>query len=315
MSDEPDRLQQFPPPDPDRVFYATGAQLNADDFLDEQLYHRSRLGLALAMLHGHGTVAGLRVRHVPAEPGREEELEVFPGLALDRYGRLIELRARACIRLDRWYNAQAVDDLERARHPKEIAGPLPPGMGEEERPDPYTGVVVDLMIRFHPCERGKTPAFAAGPYDATDALAPSRVRDGYELRLLPRAELRPRLPRDDWPDLAAIADPAERRRALLDAVYALWSDGGDLRRDSAPPGEGGAEPEPEQRAGPEPEVEYVDPGDPALRRAERPWVFLARLDIPAGPPAQPGERPPRLAGPVAIHDESRPLVVRTRALL
>ena len=35
-------------------------------------------------------------------------------------------------------------------------------------------------------QRGKTPAFAVGPFDATDAVVPSRLRDEYELRLVPR---------------------------------------------------------------------------------------------------------------------------------
>src|SRR5262245_37226124 len=89
----------------DRVFYATGILLAADDFDAEQTYHRGRLARALAYLHGSGTVAGLRVGVLPAlapgaDPaflqGREEELRVQPGLAIDRLGRLIEIPRAAC---------------------------------------------------------------------------------------------------------------------------------------------------------------------------------------------------------------------------
>jgi hypothetical protein len=45
---------------PDRPFYATGVLLDAEDFLDEQTYHRGRLARALAYLHGTGTIAGSR---------------------------------------------------------------------------------------------------------------------------------------------------------------------------------------------------------------------------------------------------------------
>src|SRR5215212_6233762 len=81
------------PAAPDRVVYALGVLLDAQDFKDEQLYHRGRLARALAYLHGHGTVAGLAVRwDKPLLPGddpqfpqgREEEIVLKPGLAIDR---------------------------------------------------------------------------------------------------------------------------------------------------------------------------------------------------------------------------------------
>ena len=94
---------------PDRVHYATGVLLAADDFLDEQDYHRGRLARTLAYLHGSGTVAGLRVEHHPAveatdeAPAREEELMVKAGLAIDRLGRLVEVPRDACIRPDKLF--------------------------------------------------------------------------------------------------------------------------------------------------------------------------------------------------------------------
>ena len=46
---------------PERVNYATGVLLGAEDFAAEQLYTRARMGRAFAALYGHGTMAGLRV--------------------------------------------------------------------------------------------------------------------------------------------------------------------------------------------------------------------------------------------------------------
>src|SRR5262245_13655248 len=85
----------------DRLHYATGELLGADDFRDEQTYHRRQLARALLHLHGSGTVAGLRVIH-GHRPGQnrapdEVELEVFPGLALDHAGRLVEVPRNACL--------------------------------------------------------------------------------------------------------------------------------------------------------------------------------------------------------------------------
>ena len=77
---------------PERVNYATGMLLQAEDFRDEQTYHRGRLATALRHLMGFGTIAGLAVRS-PAVEDNQLELRVEPGIAIDRYGRLIELGA------------------------------------------------------------------------------------------------------------------------------------------------------------------------------------------------------------------------------
>ena len=131
---------------PDRVHYATGVLLDAEDFRAEQDYHRGRLARALAYVAGSGTVAGLKVIHEPAiEPvpesddpvessGREERLLVEPGLAIDRLGRMIEVPRPLCIRLNRWYETEPAQSLNDGWHG-----------------DPINGVVVDLFIRFAGC--------------------------------------------------------------------------------------------------------------------------------------------------------------------
>lgn len=268
----------------DRVVYATGVLLAADDFDAEQMYHRGRLARALAYLVGAGTAAGLRV-HVnpaiapgtdPALPaGREEELRVEPGLAVDRLGRLIEVPRAACLRLDRWYRAAPADDLVRALH-----GP------------PAGGVVADVFITFVACERGRTPAFAAGPFDAIDAAVPSRLRDGHELSLVLRREEAPPLPEPAWPDLAAETDPEARRALLRAAILDAWREGTDAW----------------DERGPRPLAEHVPGQDPTA-------VWLARLTLPATPPAAEGERPARTPGaPVIVDDRARPLALATAAL-
>src|SRR5215471_6750777 len=90
-----DPLDAMPPPE--RVNYATGVMLDAEDFRDEQTYHRGRLATTLRHLVGFGTLAGLRVIP-PAANDAELELGVSPGVAIDRLGRLMELRAPQCIR-------------------------------------------------------------------------------------------------------------------------------------------------------------------------------------------------------------------------
>src|SRR5882724_3882445 len=226
----------------ERPVYATGMLLDAQDFADEQTYHRVQLARAMAFLAGGGTLAGLRVTHQAATTGTNavpEEIRVAPGLAIDRLGRLIELPRPACLRLPRWYDAQNVldggDTLKRSAYS---------GLGRflsaraiaeagvlDAAPVPGRAVVADVFVRFVACPRGLTPSFAAGPFDALNAVSTSRVRDAYELLLIPREGLD-----DDYdglpvaPGPAVIgdhtADPAVRRAALQDAVLAAYAASG-----------------------------------------------------------------------------------------
>ena len=127
----------------ERLAYATGQLLGAEDFAREQTYHRGRLALALRHLVGHGTVAGLRVRHSPAADGRPEELRVEPGVAIDRHGRLLELARPRCLDLARWYDAPEASHI----------GALERGVDAASG-----GVVADVFALFEPCPRAPGPA-------------------------------------------------------------------------------------------------------------------------------------------------------------
>ena len=266
---------------PDRVFYATGALLDSHDFNAEQTYHRGRLARAMTYLHGSGTAAGLRVLWEPhLDPGedpnfligREECLMVEPGLAIDRLGRMIEVPRAACIRLDRWYRGHNPDSLIRGLH--------------------ANGVVVDLFVRFVTCERGKTPAFAAGPFDALDAVIASRLRDGYELELVVREEADPPLPENQWPDLAAIVDINDRRAALHTAILDAWREGTEWQDGN------GLVPLPEHAV-----------------RQDTTFVFLARIVLPASPEDSEGARPERTPDAVVtVDNEQRPFVYTAGAV-
>lgn len=262
------------PFDPDRVFYELGVMLDKADFDAEQSYHRGRLARALAFLHGGGTLAGLRVTlDPPGTPGPpaplDEEVHVWPGIALDRIGRLVEVPSAAgprpgrCVRLAKWLAFQeaerddGVAGFERSERLRKAFRATVPAPTSGAVPGQ---LVVDVFLRFAACERGKTPAFAQGPFDALDAVQPSRIRDGFELQLVPREEQQPAAPADYW-RLADGLAPEQRRAALQDKIFGAWDrfrhrDGGDPSAvDPVVP-------------------RWLDPHN------ELHWIYLARLSIP-----------------------------------
>jgi hypothetical protein len=286
-----DPLAQKPEP-PDRLFYAIGILLDAEDFKAEQLYHRGRLSRTLAYLHGGGTVAGLKVEwKKPLESGeseefksgREEEIVVHPGLAIDRLGRVIEVPVSSCIRLKRWYEKQPAAELVKAFHPAKAG-------------DPANVVVVDVFIRFFICERGKTPAFATGPFDALDAVQPSRMREFYKIELVAREHDNPDLLKSGLTDLSALT-PAARRAQLHKEILDGWREGTEE-----------AQGQWKKNGGLAPLSEHESNQDPTS-------VFLARLKLPADPPPAVGERPVREATEeVSVDNESRRFVYTANSL-
>ena len=266
--------------DPDRVFYELGVMLDKDDFRAEQTYHRGRLARALTFLHGSGTAAGLFVR-VPEPDGGgppapdTEEVRVGAGLAVDAVGRLIEVPSERCIRLKRWLDAQAtgsgadgvvqLDNVRRAFQPTEVGGTL-------------GNIVVDVLLRFAACDRGKTPGFATGPFDALDAVQPSRIRDAFELQLVPRSGDSP-VPTDRWPDLSAVKKK-DRAPTLHQAIFAAWNA-------SLP----------------------TEPPD------AKHWLYLATVQIPATKPTGDADLPARIADRKVMVDNERRSFVYTAAAL
>lgn len=251
----------------ERPLYATGMLLDAQDFSDEQTYHRVQLARAMAFLAGGGTLAGLRVTHQAATAGptgQPEEIRVEPGIAVDRLGRLIELPRPACLRLERWYESQNAldggDTLRRAAYGNLNRFLSARAITDAAQPDaaavPGRAVVADVFVRFVACPRGLTPSFAAGPFDALNAVATSRVRDAYELLLIPRQGL------DDAydglpvaPGASVIGDttaPADARHAALqNAVLAAYTASG--RSGNA----GQLAPLPEQPGGMDPTAVFI----------------------------------------------------------
>lgn len=259
-----------------RVVYRNGILLDASDFQQEQLYHRSRLALALRHLHGFGTIAGLRVEHTPGgpvgsdgEPHPPEQLKVHPGLALDRAGHLIEITEPQCLRLNKWFAFQ-VDQPGAVLKPFRDSGA-------------QRFFVGDLFLRFNECPQGLRPGFPEPAADATDAIVPSRSHDSFELLFVARdcdpETTLPPVPASRFPT------PPADRAALLTAIYDAY-----------------------ERGSPAIDQEY--PPDFPDKNA----VFLARIRLRlADAPDASLDR--HSSGEIVVDDADRPLVASADALL
>lgn len=276
----------------DRVFYALGVLLDATDFSDEQTYHRRQLARALLALHGSGTVAGLLAEWKKADPAKKtpEELRVQPGLGLDRMGRLIVIPRTACIRLSEWFASQPEDALKESFYTDleftaEEKGQIEMEDGVAVKVT-LTGVLADLFVRFIVCERGKTPSFAAGPFDALDAVEPARLREGYELQLIPsRKPLRS--PAPFWPST---------KDELHTQIFSAWQEVNKRIRAPGNKLDGMLEPLVEHQTG-----------------QDTSFVFLARVLIPATK-ANDTATPVRANADVRVFNLLRPFVYNTTAL-
>jgi hypothetical protein len=162
--------------EPKRVSYATGRMLGVEDFQTEQTYHRGRLARVLAAAVGTGTLFGLNVITNGAAAVDDVELEVTPGVAIDRAGRVIDVPYTVCIRMKKFLDGKSDTDLSDAFKSGKI--------------------VADVFATFMACDRGKTPSFATmDDYDS------------FGMQLVLRAEADPKLPQDPWQGVGALRAP------------------------------------------------------------------------------------------------------------
>lgn len=263
---------------PERLYYATGVFLDAEDLLAEQTYHRGRLARVLDYLHGSGTVAGLKV----TPPGVDDELHVLPGVAIDRLGRLVEVPRAACVNIGKWllHHQQALANPDESEGESRLLTSL-----SADR----TALVADVFLRFEVCERGRTPAFATGPFDAVDASVPSRLRDGYKLSLVLRGGDSAALPSNTLPSRGAEEDFDTFASRMEDYVLNAWHHGSANFRDGQL----------------EHDASTLGTDDPSS-------IFLARVRVPV---TVDGDGvPQRAAGAVEVDNHSRSFVYGSAAV-
>jgi hypothetical protein len=149
-----------------RVNYTLGLVLGVDEFQQDQLYHAAGRRGHNRLLHGYGTVWGLRVGATTG--GSDPEIQVDAGVAVDPCGREICVPDRMCVKLDKWLD----------RHQATLKS-LYPDPTQQTFP-----LAVVLCHRECPTDTVPVPGEPCRSQD--DAMQPSRIRDGFELKLMLR---------------------------------------------------------------------------------------------------------------------------------
>jgi hypothetical protein len=163
-----------------RNHYFTGKLLTARDLHAEQHYFLERLRLHDLLLHGWGTVCGLRVE--PHPHCRDKKLRVHSGVAIDGRGRVVRLPHHEDIDLPTPPQGAAapVEPCPQEPAPEEGQAPKPADQGPQTC---LSGLTLYVCLRYYECLTEMTPA----PFDECATGRPpqqaNRVREGYCLEV------------------------------------------------------------------------------------------------------------------------------------
>ena len=176
-----------------------GMLLGVEDFATWSAYHRGKMWLHNAWLHGAGTIWGLAV----SEDSTHGEIRVAPGLAIDALGREMRLEADACVSVARWYEQHRED----------------PDLNAELLEEGGVRFDAHVVMQFKACLSRQVPAMSEPCDGAGTSTAYSRVVETVELLLVPG--LAPRLP-SPMPYhrlrlLFRLEDPVEENEAVVDS--------------------------------------------------------------------------------------------------
>ncbi|MCC6875772.1 MAG: hypothetical protein IT378_15805, partial [Sandaracinaceae bacterium] len=219
----------------------------------------------------------------------QDELQVAAGIAIDRLGRLIEVPRAACMSVRRWLD-----------HYRTMLASPDEHEGEQKFLHALTAdrseVVADVYVRFAVCARGRTPAFAVGPFDSIDASVPHRLRDAYEILLELRGGDDAPLPESPWPARPSGGSFAEWHASLRNAIIDAWRHGSESWQDG-------------QLRPDDSTIGVSDPAAVFLARVRVPVVFAGESDVPER--RMDGSAP----APVLVDNDARAIVPSTAALM
>jgi hypothetical protein len=175
-----------------RLRYFFGKRMGVADFVDQQLYHASKMRLHNQHLHGAGVLCGLRVSVLPGVTP-PSALRVARGAALDRCGREIIVGLDQCIDVNAWIQREIA-----ARQAEDPSSTWPTSA--------LVGGVLPLAValRYRECVASPEPA-PRDPCSCDDGGCDfGRVREGFELELMDASEAAPFLTPQGFPKQADV---------------------------------------------------------------------------------------------------------------
>jgi hypothetical protein len=153
-----------------RVNYSFGLVLGVDEFLQEQIHLLEKHRRHNRLLHGFGTVSGLKVT-VPGDVS-PPEIRVASGYAVSPGGFDICVPSTMCADVNKWLAANAQELSDRF-------GPPP------------TTVAACVILCYRECATDIVPVPGEPCRSDEDAMAPSRLADSFELKLCVSSETSP----------------------------------------------------------------------------------------------------------------------------
>lgn len=148
-----------------RVDYPFGMLLSPAEFIQEQLYFVERNRLHHRLLHGYGTVCGLKV----IVKG-DDEIRVSAGLAIDVLGKLIRVENEKCASLKLWLK----------EHSDEFSDTSPPVS------PPYNLYIV-LCYRECPSDKVLIRTSPCQPKEQSENY--SRIQESSEIKIITKEPL------------------------------------------------------------------------------------------------------------------------------
>lgn len=205
-----------------RVNYEFGMVLGVNDFRQEQAHFEWKGQLSNRLLHGYGTVAGLRVSAEGAQNPDRVDIRVSAGYAISPQGHWIWIENDLCARLNEWVQTNR-DQLS-----------PPPGAGPQ---------TIYVVLCYDECPTGLVPVAGKACASEQDTRVPGRIQEAYRVSFeWHKPEQRAEDSMRQFGDLlqhVEIVPPilADDSQLLLDAVLALGSPLGPSLPGS-PPGSG-----------------------------------------------------------------------------
>jgi hypothetical protein len=140
-----------------RVDYNFGMVLGVDDFRQEQFHFEWKSKISNLLLHGYGTVCGLKVSIEPTTDG-DFELRIEPGFAISPKGEWIWVEKPQCARLGKWVQGSK-------------AGLIPPFL-----PGPQT---VYVRLCYEECETDLVTIAGTACAAQDQTRAASRITESF----------------------------------------------------------------------------------------------------------------------------------------